>query len=280
MGIGALRIGLLGGLVAIVASAQTTVVIRSGPLPSPQEIAALESYVLQNPDDLDAQRQLLQVYANIAPLPGHDDPVRRSVRLQHILYLVEHHPEATVSGSRAAYVGRMAGAYENAGDHEAVREQWLAAVAGHPKGKAVTTNAVNFLEVEDPDDAEQVMRRAVDAEPENRELAANLGFLYATEIKGPDLLLRGRSPATLGRERPLHAMAELEQSSNAVVLAAAGTALSNLAKSFDSVNGTMLELAEKLLARARELAPDDPDIQGPMPLIKYFAAAQSPNGRR
>ena len=61
---------------------------------------------------------------------GHDYPVRRSVRLQHILYLVEHHPEAAVSGSRAAYVDRMAGAYANAGDHEAVREQWLAAVAG------------------------------------------------------------------------------------------------------------------------------------------------------
>ncbi len=281
MGVGALRIGLLGGLVAIVASAQNTVgVIRSGPLPSPQEIAVLESNVLQNPDDLEAQLRLLQVYASIAPLPGHDDPVRRSVRLQHILYLVEHHPEAAVSGSRAAYVGRMAGAYENAGDHEAVREQWLAAVAGHPKNEAVTTNAVKFLEVEDPDDAEQIMRRAVDAEPENRELAANLGFLYATEIKGPDLLLRGRSPASLGRERPLHAMAELEQSSNPVVLAAAGTALANLAKSFDSVDGTMLELGEKLLARARELAPADPDIQGPMPLIKYFAAAQSPNGRR
>ena len=121
-------------------------------------------------------------------------------------------------------------------------------------------NAVKFLEREDPDDAERVLRRAVDADPENREIAANLGFLYAMEI------LAG------------HAATELEQSSNAIVLAAAGTALPNLADDARaraaSVDQKIFDLASELSARARKLAPDDPDIQGPMPLITYFAAAQ------
>ena len=119
-------------------------------------------------------------------------------------------------------------------------------------------NAVQFLEMEDPDDAEQVLRRTLDADPENREMAANLGFLYAMDI------LAG------------HTTTELEQSSNAIVLAAAGTALPNLAMRASAgrmVDPKIFDFANELSARARHLAPDDPDIQGPMPLIKDFAAS-------
>jgi TonB family protein len=252
-------------ITAAVAAQGTAVVIRSQPLPSPQDIANLESHVLEVPEDVDARTQLLRLYLDAALPPGHVDPSRQSLRLQHILYLVEHHPEAAVSGSKLAYVGRSEGAYANAADHEAVRDRWLAAEGARSKDRAVTMNAVKFLQEEDPDDAEHVLRRAVEDEPESREFAANLGFLYAREIKA-------------GRDRAVHAMAELEQSSSAVLLAAAGTALSNLAKSFDAVNESMLDFAGKLLARARELAPDDADIQSPMPLIKYFAAAQEGGG--
>jgi tetratricopeptide (TPR) repeat protein len=254
---------VLAGIVSVnTLLAQSVVgVIRSQPLPSPQEIANLESHVLQVPDDLDARLELLQLYLDTASPSPSVDSGRRSVRLQHILYLVEHHPEAPASGSKAAYVYRANGPYANSADHDAVRDQWLAAVQGHPKNNAVTMNAEKFLSVEDQDDAEQVLRRAVDADPDNREIAANLGFLYAREILGPNLAA--------------HATAELEQSSNAIVLAAAGTALPNLAvKTAGSraVDEKIFDLASELSARARQLAPDDADIQGPMPLIKYFAA--------
>jgi hypothetical protein len=239
---------------------QTTVArILAHPLPSPQETANLESHVLQNPEDIDARIQVLQFYSDTAPPPTYDSPARRSVRLQHILYLVEHHPALAASASKAAYVCGAKGPYANAGDHDAVRGQWLAAVQSHPKDNAVMLNAVKFLSVEDIDDAETVLRREVAADPENREVAANLGFLYAKEI------LAG------------HATNELEQSSNAIVLAAAGTALPNLAMRASSgrvVDEKIFDFASELSARARKLAPDDPDIQGPMPLIKYFIAAQ------
>jgi hypothetical protein len=244
---------------------QTIAQLRSRPLPTPQEAANLESHVLQNPEDLEARVDLLQIYLDTAPIPPNEDPGRRSVRLQHILYLVEHHPEATASASRAAYVYRVKGPYANLSDHEAVRDQWLAAVQGHPKNTTVILNAVKFLETEDADDAGQVLRHALDADPQNREIAANLGFLYATQI------LAG------------HAATELEQSSDAIVLAAAGTALPNLAVHGSGgriVDPKIFDLASELSARARKLAPDDPDIQGPMPLIKYFAAAENSIGRR
>ena len=241
--------------------------ILSRPSPSPQDVADLESHVLQNPDDIDARTQLLQLYLATAPLPSYDDPARRAIRLQHILYLVEHHPEAPVCASKEAYVYRTKGPYASAADHDAVRAQWLAAVQAHPSNNAVTLNAVKVLSMEDKEDAETVLRRARDAEPENREIAANLGFLYAKEI--------------LGLELASHARNELEQSSNAIVLSAAGMALANLSKSEGGAPSTdgktdrkIFDLASDLSTRARQLAPDDKDIQGPMAMIKYFIAAQ------
>ena len=258
---------LVGILLAATLAGQTVGVLRSRPLPSPQEIADLESRVLQNPEDIDARVELLQVYADTAPLPAYDNPARRSVRLQHILYLVEHHPEAAASSSKVAYVYRSAGPYANAGDHDAVRNQWLAAVQAHPTDKAVVMNAVKFLNVEDPEDAEEALRRSIAADPADREIAANLGFQYATEILG-------NAP-----EVASHAAAELDQSSNAIVLAAAGTALPNMAMRASAgrtVDPKIFTLASELSARARKLAPDDADIQGPMPLIQYFAALSLP----
>jgi hypothetical protein len=250
---------LIGVLTAVIFGQDVVPRFLTRPLPSPQEIANLESHVLQNPEDLDARMRLLQLYLDTAPSSLSVDSGRRSVRLQHILYLVEHHPEAAVSASKAAYVYRSGGPYANAADHEDVRNLWLAAVQGRSGNVAVTMNAVKFLEREDQEDAERVLRRALDADPQNREIAANLGFLYAMEI------LAG------------HATNELEQSSNAIVLAAAGTALPNLAVRASAgrvVDQKFFDLASELSARARKLAPDDPDIQGPMPLITYFAAAQ------
>ncbi len=255
-----MRVVLLAGILNAVLFGQDVVPrILTRPLPSPQEIASLETHVLQNPEDMDARVRLLQLYLDTAPSSLNVDSGRRSVRLQHILYLVEHHPEAAVSASQAAYVYGSGGPYANAADHDDVRERWLGAVQAHAGNIAVTMNAVKFLEKEDPDDAERVLRRALDADPQNREIAANLGFLYAKEI------LAG------------HATTELEQSSNAIVLAAAGTALPNLAVRASAgrvVDEKIFDLASELSVRARKLAPDDADIQGPMPLIKYFIVAQ------
>ncbi len=252
---------LLAASVSTLAGQIVTGVIGR-PLPSAQEMATLESHVLQNPEDISARVELLQLYLDTAPPPAYENPGRRSVRLQHILYLVEHHPEADASASKAAYVYRANGPYANVGDHEAVRDQWLAAVQGHPKNTAIILNAVRFLEVEDQDDAEQVLRRAIDADPENPQVAASLGFFYAREILGhaPDLASKAR--------------AELEESSNATVLAGAGTALPNMMGHGGVVNEKLFEVANELMDRARKLAPDDSDIQDPLALTKYFAATQ------
>ncbi|MBV9772117.1 MAG: energy transducer TonB [Bryobacterales bacterium] len=260
-------VGVLG--VSTLEAQPAAAVLRAQPLLTPQEAGNLESRVLQDPEDMKARTELLQFYLDTTPLPridnSRDDPGRRNIRLQHILYLVEHHPEAAASASKFAYVYRANGPYANAQDHDAVRDEWLAAVQGHPKNTAVTLNAVKFLEVEDRDEAEDTLRRTMDADPDNRELAVNLGFLYAKEVLAGDT----------------HATAALEQSSNAIVVAAAGTALPNLAKGISgrvTIDPKVFDLANELSAQARQMAPDDKEIQGLMPFITYFAAAEEALG--
>lgn len=257
---------LVSSAVNIEAAQQTAVLRSSRYTPSAQELETLESYVQQKPDDIPARVKLLNFYLDIAPIPPNDDPGRRAIRLQHILFLVEHFPDAAPNVWRPAFVSGADGPYANAADHAAVRSEWLAAVQSHPRNSSVTMNAVRFLEREDTEDAEQVLRRAVNDEPDNREIAANLGFLYAKEILGTGAGLGG------------HARTELQESTNAVVLAAAGTALPNLAMRATAgrvVDPVIFDFANELAERARQLAPDDPDIQGPMPLIKYFSESQN-----
>src|SRR6202789_4630457 len=96
----AIRVVLLAGILNAILLGQDVVArILAQPLPSPQEFASLESHVLQNPEDVDARVRLLQLYLDTATPSLSVDSGRRTVRLQHILYLVEHHPEAAVSAS-------------------------------------------------------------------------------------------------------------------------------------------------------------------------------------
>lgn len=129
MAVPAIRLILLAGMLNAAIFGQDVIPrMLTRPLPSAQEIANLESHVLQTPEDMDARIELLQLYLDTAPPSLSVDSGRRTVRLQHILYLVERHPEAAASASRAAYVYRTAGPYANAADHDDVRDRWLAAL--------------------------------------------------------------------------------------------------------------------------------------------------------
>jgi TonB family protein len=255
--------------------------ILTSPFPSPLDIAILQARVQQNPEDLASRIALLRFYWDTAPVPPNDDPARRSARLQHILYLIERHPEAPASAASVAYVYRSDGFYANVADHEAARSQWLAAVQVHPGDPAMLVNAARFLAVENKSDAEDVLRRGMAVNPDNREIAAGLGFLYALEILGLNSVVRGTQPTGQGPDLRDHALAELDQSSNAWLLAAAGTALPNLAIAATPgrlADPKIFDLASKLSSKARQIAPADPDIQGPMPMIRYFSAAQQEAG--
>ncbi|MCW5977817.1 MAG: hypothetical protein KIT09_07050 [Bryobacteraceae bacterium] len=132
---------------------------------------------------------------------------------------------------------------------------------------------------EDKAQAESELRLAMAKNPEDRRLAANLGFLYALELLGLDSM-RGESSAEVSaadRERVAgQARRELETQTNPAVLAGAGAAIPNIAMRATAggpVDPELFRFATRLNQRARKLAPNDAEISGPMPMIPYFEEA-------
>lgn len=132
---------------------------------------------------------------------------------------------------------------------------------------------------EDKAQAESELRLAMAKNPEDRRLAANLGFLYALELLGLDSM-RGDSSAEVSaadRERVAgQARRELEAQTNPAVLAGAGAAIPNLAMRATvggPVDPELFQFATNLNQRARKLAPNDAELSGPMPMIPYFQEA-------
>lgn len=283
---------LCAGFLALAAWGQTTQAvpqvvprIMSQPPMSPGDVASAEAQVQANPENLDLRLRLLTHYRDAAPIPPNDDPGKRLARLRHIQYVVEHYPSLFDPASPLVYVFRSGGAHANASDHEAVRAQWMRAAEANPAHSRVVLNAALFLFVEDKGAAVDLLKRTLEADPGNQRVAANLGFLYAMEILGLDSF-SGEIAATIpSAERAAaveQAKTELENSSNAAILAGAATAIPNLAMRASrgqAVDPELFQLSSRLMARARSLAASDETFRGPMPMIQYFEETQSLSGR-
>ena len=149
----------------------------------------------------------------------------------------------------------------------------LAASANSPDVN-VQLNAARFLSVEHPEAGEELLAGVLEREASNRRIATNLGFLYAMDWLGLAPFGAGRSASD--RERLLsRARGELDRSDNPLVLGGAATAIRNLFMRTEAArtpegSNVPFEYASALMARARQLGPDEPALQGPMPLIKEF----------
>jgi len=161
---------LLPLVLSLVAFAgEQTIIVQ--PL-APEQIANLEAEVKRHPDDVRA-RLLLLMHYRAFPQSG------QRARLNHILYFVERLPSNSNASIPLTYVS-----VADAGDHTRVRQAWMGALRRFPNDDRVLGNAVRFLYRERPQEAEQLLRQAVDRNPANRTRAANLGFLYALHLLG------------------------------------------------------------------------------------------------
>jgi TonB family protein len=277
--------GMLLGLVVVVAGASSGQIIEGRlmrePLLSPEQVAEMESRVIANPADREMRLRLLRQYMALAPSqPGVRAPFQ-AARLDHVLYFIENVPADPMSASQLTYVPAQEGPFADAGDHAAVRSAWIRAGDRFPTDAEVLMNAARFLYREDPEDAERLLSRMAEQVPSNRKVAANLGFLYAMDILGlisPSGGPGGRAPEVRERLRE-HARIELDRSRNVLVLAGAGIALPNLFPRTEMArvpdgDRSVFELAAALMARARELGPQEAELRGPMPLIREFQGFQ------
>ena len=273
---------LVAGLLPALLSGQYIEARLSAEPPlSSADVAQSEAKLLANPADKDTRLRLLRHYMTFAPSQAGVRSPFQAARFGHVLYLIENFPSDPISASTLTYVPSEFGPFADAGDHATVGNAWTRAVDQFPGNANVLVNTARFLYRENPDEAERLLSRAVDREPTNRRIAANLGFLYAMDILGmmsPAGPPVGRTELERGRLRE-HATNELDRSRNVFVLAGAGTALPNLFPRTEQArtqNGdrAVFEMASSLMSRARELDPQEIELRGPMPLIREFEEFQ------
>lgn len=272
-----MRIALVLAVLVQSAVGQTTTPrISAEPPLSPADLAQLEAAVRANPSDKGARVALLRQYMNSEPPPGGVRSPYQADRLAQILYWIENYPSDPVASSALTWVPSAEGPFADAADHAAVRSAWMRAVDRSRSDADVLLNAARYIHREHPEDAEQLLSGAVDRDPANRRIGANLGFLYALDVLGISGAMTLRPESDRERMKEC-ARSELDRSRNVFVIAGAGTALPNLiprtALARDpNAAPPVFEFASALMQRARELAPEE--LNGPMPLIREFQEFQ------
>ncbi|NVB81764.1 MAG: tetratricopeptide repeat protein [Kofleriaceae bacterium] len=119
---------------------------------SAEEAAALESRLVESPDDLEARVKLAAYYGPV-------DPNRDA----HALWLIAHHPTYDLTVLVDLDERTSPGGYREA------KRLWLAALEREPTNAAIRYNAHHAFTTSDEDLAEQILRDGIALEPTSPE---------------------------------------------------------------------------------------------------------------
>lgn len=138
---------------------------------SPQQAEELEAKLIKDPEDLSARNQLLGYYF----MKRHFNDPARKARQNHILWLIEHHPEA-VPHPYADLDPHLDGSV-----YEKAKALWLGQVKDNPKNTVILGGAAAFCLLHDRTTAEDLYKRAQALEPKNPWWSERLAHLYALD---------------------------------------------------------------------------------------------------
>jgi TonB family protein len=215
---------------------------------SAEDAEKLEQRLQADPEDLEARAPLLAYY--LLKVTQEPESARfREARRRHILWLIEHHPESEMAVLSEASLSEAGPAADPEGRQQAT-ELWRKQADQHASDPRILGNAAGYFQWIDRRAAIELLKRAQQADPNNKQWSRRLGGLYALEIANAE---RVNPPGVFSSARPDPALAkqaqeELEHSSDATLVGAAG----------QSLRGMGNRLGEELLRKARTLEPDNP----------------------
>ena len=229
---------------------------------TPEQAAAAEAAVQTNPDDWQAHVKLLGFYTSQARIEGATESTQMG-RVQQVLWLIEHRPELNLLRFPDAAIPFQSGNVMVMNGVEEATQAWRQALATHSSDVRVLGNAAWFFRLKDREQAVDLLRRAVAADPRNRMLADQLGTEYGLillGVRGFDASGRANRFDPVEANSPLAQTirAELKQSSQAAVLYATGSTLmdyrSDVMKSGNAEDPN--PFAANLIERAKALDPN------------------------
>src|SRR5579863_1192880 len=109
------------------------------------EVPPLERKLAANPQDFPTRLKLM-AYELRADRVNH--PEDRARRVQHVLWLIQHHPESELLHS---YVSRVSKRDLGEGAYQRIVALWDAASKSKPRDAAVLWNAASFFQELDPE---------------------------------------------------------------------------------------------------------------------------------
>lgn len=140
-----------------------------------KDAKTLEEGLVTNPDNLAAREQLMEYYFDAALTSRSADLEQK--REQHVLWLIEHHPEAEISGSPYAEIMPV-GLSESTEGYQRAKQLWLEQVEKHPNNQRILTNAAQFLSLLDSKIAQELLEKALALDPSDRETSSKLAQFY------------------------------------------------------------------------------------------------------
>src|SRR5437867_755224 len=168
----------------------------------------LEAELEKNPEDLAARAKLLGYYYYEWMRPG--EAASKAARRRHILWLIEHHPESSVTGLDEAALDENGDNMADPEGYQQARKLWLALLESGTGSAAALGNLAKFFQITDKPLAEKALLRAHAAQPENPEWDWRLGYLYGLGILGVDAMgVNGQPTSTdaLAQKGPFAAAA-------------------------------------------------------------------------
>jgi hypothetical protein len=250
-------------------SLQPARLVREGRKLTKSDVEQLESALKEHPDDPATRTKLLGFYFHSAlPLYGQDATVE--ARRGHIFWFNEHHPDSEAMSLGEATIDAKGHALADAAGYEHASSLWLEQVQLHAQDIAVLEHAAKFFQLSNKDRAASLLKEAQAMQPDNKELSAFRGYVYALGILGVTMmnqngLPNSHDPAEAKSDFAVRAKAELSGSSDAIMVGVAGqiigqygVILSALDRGTHKFTVDFGSLAETFLGRARELDPTNP----------------------
>jgi GNAT superfamily N-acetyltransferase len=130
-----------------------------------EELAALESELIHDPDSYELRERLVSAYAE------NRETFRDPRRIDHIRWFIRNHPGGVVCRTPFVHVYPD----ELPDVYAALKEDWLHALAARPADADVVRAAANFLALSDREAALQLLREVVERDPGNGSLRVELG---------------------------------------------------------------------------------------------------------
>jgi len=234
--------------------------VREGARLSADEALMLEQRLNANPTDLTDRARLLGYYFSGSRNTA-GPAATLEARRRHILWLIEHRPEAELAGLSEATIDPAGHALADRAGYELARSAWLEQVRRRPSDTAVLRHAAKFFTLPDKDLAERVLRQGQRAEPQNTAWGDQIAYLYALGVMAIDGLNKNGLPTSIDRAQEAGPFARksrqaLEASSRVSELLVAGRVLTMYGSIVRGMRLTQHDhsvLAERLFKRAETL---------------------------